>query len=342
MKRATMIAGAVGAVVVTTAAAPAVAAQGAKSAQQPAARPALVTARHMLDQADRELTSARRTAATVRQQAQSGAIDPEALAALQPQPAPDFRDGASEIELIAGLIGEAPPDATLAAASIDDLAALTPQKPAHPVPDTPLVVTEPAEAVQAAQARVAEATDEKESARALIEQLSGNGSDDGPGAAKLAELCSRAGVVVDICQPVRWNEAHLKFDTVVIGHTVNVLWDDVRQVGGYRPYDPYPDHPSGRAADIMMPHGGVGPDVELGNQIARYFQNHAKEYGIYYILWRQRMWKASDPVGAWTAMSDRGSPTANHMDHVHISVTTGHDGTAWHDLLREATKAAQA
>ena len=149
-------------------------------------------------------------------------------------------------------------------------------------------------------------------------------------------------MVVDVCQPVRWNEAHLQFDPVMIRRTVNVSYPEIRTVGGYRPYDPYPDHPSGRAADIMMPNGGTGSDVKLGNEIARYFQKHAKQYGIYYMLWRQQMWKAGDPVGAWTGVSDRGDPTSNHMDHVHITVSTGHEGTAWRELLKDARQASKA
>ena len=36
-----------------------------------------------------------------------------------------------------------------------------------------------------------------------------------------------------------------------------------------------------------------------------------------YVIWRQRYW---EPGGSWEPMEDRGSPTANHMDHVHVTV----------------------
>ncbi len=335
MIRETILAGAMSAVVATVAA-PA----GAATSAQPAQGSTLTSARRMLDVAEQELAEARATADTIRQQAKSGAIDPEVLAALQPAEEPDFRQGAAEIELIAALIDDSPTDATLREASIDELATITPLDTDQQVPATPLVVTGPEDAVRSAEARVMRAEEEKATAQALIKQLEGQSDADGPGSARLAELCSNAGVVVEVCQPVRWSEAHLKFDTVMIGRTVNIMWDDVKEVGGYRPYDPYPDHPSGRAADIMMPNGGTGSDVQLGNEIARYFQKHAREYGIYYMLWRQKMWKAGDPVGAWTSVSDRGSPTANHMDHVHITVENGHDGNAWHQMVREAKKPA--
>lgn len=336
---ATILAGAIGAVLIGSAAVPAVAAQ---SPTQRTQQSAVQSARQLLATADRELAEARSAAAVIRKQAASGAIDPEVLAGLQPADAPAYSSGASEIELIAGVLGDGSPDATLRSASIDDLVTMTPPTSDVEVPESPVVVTTPAAAVRAAEARVSAAKEKKANAEALIRQLNGQTEADGPGAAKLARLCSEAGVVVDVCEPVRWTEAHLQFDTVMISRTVNVLFPDIKEVGGWRPSDPYPDHPSGRAADIMMPNGGTGGDVRLGNEIAKYFQKHAKEYGIYYMLWRQQMWKTGDPVGDWTSVSDRGDPTSNHMDHVHISVTNGSDGTAWRELLKEAKKAARA
>ncbi len=339
-KRATIVAGAVG---ITLAGTAAMSGQAAASANGQATQQSTIrSAKHLLTTAEQELADARRTAALIRKQAATGSIDPDVLAALQQVETPTYRSGAPEIELIAGLLAETSPATTLREASIEELATMTPPEPDVVVPSEPVVVTSPQQAVRAAEDRIAAAQEEKANAQALIKQLSGQTRADGPGAAKLAKLCTDAGVVVDVCQPVRWNEAHLQFDTVMIGRTVNVLYPEIRTVGGYRPYDPYPDHPSGRAADIMMPNGGTGSDVKLGNEIARYFQKHAKEYGIYYMLWRQQMWKAGDPVGAWTGVSDRGDPTSNHMDHVHITVSTGHDGTAWREMLKDARQASKA
>ncbi|TPG19028.1 hypothetical protein [Pedococcus bigeumensis] len=79
--------------------------------------------------------------------------------------------------------------------------------------------------------------------------------------------------------------------------------------GGYRPGDPL-DHGTGHAVDIMC-------STTEGNTIASFLQAHAGELNIKYLIWRQRIWY---PGGSWKAMADRGSPTANHMDHVHVSV----------------------
>jgi uncharacterized protein YraI len=82
--------------------------------------------------------------------------------------------------------------------------------------------------------------------------------------------------------------------------------------GGYRPGDDG-DHGSGRAVDVMV-------SGEAGWEIARYLQPRAGELGITYIIYEQRIWEAGNSAGAWEWMSDRGSATANHYDHVHVSV----------------------
>ena len=79
--------------------------------------------------------------------------------------------------------------------------------------------------------------------------------------------------------------------------------------GGYRPGDPL-DHGTGHAVDIMC-------STAEGNEIASFLQAHSSELNIKYLIWRQRIWY---PGGTWEAMEDRGSATANHYDHVHVSV----------------------
>jgi hypothetical protein len=57
-------------------------------------------------------------------------------------------------------------------------------------------------------------------------------------------------------------------------------------------------------------------DTAIGNAIVQYTIAHRAELGVEYTLHHQRVLQF--PTGAWTAMADRGSPTANHMDHVHV------------------------
>ena len=61
-------------------------------------------------------------------------------------------------------------------------------------------------------------------------------------------------------------------------------------------------------------------DVALGNSIAAFLQAHASELHLYDILWRQRIWTPVRASEGWRFFADRGSATANHYDHVHVSV----------------------
>ncbi|WP_448608818.1 LysM peptidoglycan-binding domain-containing protein [Geodermatophilus sp. URMC 60] len=71
-------------------------------------------------------------------------------------------------------------------------------------------------------------------------------------------------------------------------------------------------HPSGLALDYM-----VMSDAALGDAITAYHIAHWDELGVKYVIWQQRI--LSSPDGVWKAMADRGSATANHMDHVHVN-----------------------
>ncbi|WP_369133879.1 hypothetical protein [Modestobacter sp. I12A-02662] len=84
-------------------------------------------------------------------------------------------------------------------------------------------------------------------------------------------------------------------------------------LGGTRPSAADPGgHPSGLAVDYM-----VLEDAALGNAIVAYHVAHWDELGVDYVIWQQRM--LSSPDGAWKSMANRGSATANHMDHPHVN-----------------------
>jgi len=92
-------------------------------------------------------------------------------------------------------------------------------------------------------------------------------------------------------------------------------------VGCLRVGDPG-EHGKGRACDFMMSGGGRMPDAvakERGDALAQWCIQHASEYGIMYIIWQQRYYDMRTGTG-WRPMADRGSTTANHYDHVHVSV----------------------
>ena len=83
------------------------------------------------------------------------------------------------------------------------------------------------------------------------------------------------------------------------------------------------EHPLGRACDFMLSTGGVMPaaaSIQKGYDIAAWAQANASRLGIMYIIYRQRIWDVRMASSGWVPMENRGSITANHYDHVHISV----------------------
>ncbi|GAA3085307.1 coiled-coil domain-containing protein [Streptosporangium carneum] len=91
------------------------------------------------------------------------------------------------------------------------------------------------------------------------------------------------------------------------------------EVGCYRAENDGGEHPLGRACDFMMSTGGTVPSAEnvrLGDELAAWALKNKERLGVKYVIWRQRINTGS----GWRAMSDRGSVTANHFDHVHISM----------------------
>lgn len=85
----------------------------------------------------------------------------------------------------------------------------------------------------------------------------------------------------------------------------------VKSYGGRR-NDPGSDHNNGQAVDAMI-------SSSVGDQITSFLIAHRNELNIKYVIWRQKIYA---PYTGWKGrgMEDRGSATANHMDHVHISV----------------------
>lgn len=85
----------------------------------------------------------------------------------------------------------------------------------------------------------------------------------------------------------------------------------VESIGGfgYRGYGGS-DHPQGLALDFM-----VGRST--GDAIVEYVFKHRDRLRVTYVIWRQQI-NAFDGRG-WRWMEDRGSTTANHYDHVHVS-----------------------
>ncbi len=92
-------------------------------------------------------------------------------------------------------------------------------------------------------------------------------------------------------------------------------------VGCLRPGDPG-EHGKGRACDFMMSPGGTmagGNNAANGDALAAWLIKNGGRLGVMYIIWKQRYYDIRSG-GGWDPMSNRGGVTANHYDHVHVSV----------------------
>ncbi|HJC59528.1 MAG TPA: peptidoglycan DD-metalloendopeptidase family protein [Candidatus Dietzia intestinigallinarum] len=117
------------------------------------------------------------------------------------------------------------------------------------------------------------------------------------------------------------SEDKLQVDSVRVARAVAQRFPDVETIGGWRPTDAISDdHPSGRAVDVMIPDFQSTEGRELGNRIKNYLNTHREKFNIEYMIWRQ-MYIPAD--GQPSQMEDRGDPTQNHFDHVHVTVAGG-------------------
>ncbi|WP_121256524.1 mucin-2 protein [Nocardioides ferulae] len=72
------------------------------------------------------------------------------------------------------------------------------------------------------------------------------------------------------------------------------------------------EHGQGIAVDIMV-------SGALGWEVAEFIRAHYAELGVSYLIYSQKIWSVERSGEGWRGMSDRGSATANHYDHVHVT-----------------------
>jgi hypothetical protein len=113
-------------------------------------------------------------------------------------------------------------------------------------------------------------------------------------------------------------EAGLQPDTIKVHRAVCALFP---QVTRYLGKSGGGEHRTGRAVDIM-----VYGDSALGYKIAAFAQKNARALGISQVIWHQHIWTVQRAGDGWRSMPNRGSATANHMNHVHVT-TYGNSAT---------------
>ncbi|MDR6172802.1 uncharacterized protein YraI [Nocardioides zeae] len=92
--------------------------------------------------------------------------------------------------------------------------------------------------------------------------------------------------------------------------SVCAAFPEVTSYGGWRGDG---DHGRGLALDIMV-------RGDLGWEIAEYVRANYTQWDVNYVIYEQKIWSVDRSSEGWRPMEDRGSDTANHYDHVHVSV----------------------
>ena len=103
----------------------------------------------------------------------------------------------------------------------------------------------------------------------------------------------------------------LKPRAMVVYNAVTAKWS-FTSIGGYRASS-RSNHQLGGAIDFM-----TFKDSAKGWEVAKYVTANAAAFNIDHVIFEQKIWTPYKPY--WRPMADRGSITANHYDHVHVSV----------------------
>ncbi|KGI68315.1 hypothetical protein MJO55_13725 [Mycolicibacterium rufum] len=119
--------------------------------------------------------------------------------------------------------------------------------------------------------------------------------------------------------PTVGSEAGLQVKTILVARAVSAIFPEVQSIGGVRP-DYLRWHPDGLAIDVMIPDHRSAEGIALGDAVLAFVLRNADRLGVAHVIWRQTMYPAH---GAPRRMSDLGSDTANHYDHVHIATVGG-------------------
>jgi uncharacterized protein YraI len=108
-------------------------------------------------------------------------------------------------------------------------------------------------------------------------------------------------------------EDGLVANAIAVHRAICAEFPEVTTYYGLRPGDDG-EHGTGQAIDSMV------PDSATGDAIAEFVQDHYRALGVSEIIWAQHIWTVQRASEGWRWMEDRGSDTANHYDHVHVTV----------------------
>jgi len=133
-------------------------------------------------------------------------------------------------------------------------------------------------------------------------------------------VASTAGAISQAaCKSGSAVEDGLTPDAIRVHRAICAKFPDITSYGGLRAGDSGSEHSTGHALDIMV----SGAE---GQEVADWLHANYKKLGISQLIWSQHIWTVQRSSEGWRYMPDRGSVTANHYDHVHVTVY-GNSGT---------------
>jgi uncharacterized protein YgiM (DUF1202 family) len=130
---------------------------------------------------------------------------------------------------------------------------------------------------------------------------SGGGTSSGGGGIS-ASSCSKSSSI----------ESGLVPNAIKVYRAICARYPQVSSFGGRRASGGY--HGTGQAVDVMISNSSVGWDI------ANWTRANASALGVSEVIYYQKIWTVERASEGWRPMSDRGSASANHYDHVHVSV----------------------
>lgn len=115
-------------------------------------------------------------------------------------------------------------------------------------------------------------------------------------------------------------EKGLKPAALYVRRHVLATWPEIKTIGGHREGGT-PDHPSGRAIDVMIPDYKSAAGNALGWEIAKSLQADASKLGISYLIFDEKIWSVARDKEGWRPYNSKSSnDSARHIDHVHVNV----------------------
>jgi uncharacterized protein YgiM (DUF1202 family) len=114
-------------------------------------------------------------------------------------------------------------------------------------------------------------------------------------------------------------EKRLTANTIRVHRAARRAFPWIKTYYGYRSGSGS-DHSKGKGLDLMVPNYRTAAGKARGNQVANWAKTNHRQLRIQYVIWNQRIWNVSRAGEGWRPMASRGNDSANHKNHVHISV----------------------